>query len=173
MPGFRFCHWCDGKGCIGCDAERKKYAEKAMAKAPAWRDPDIRDVRNQALIDETRRLESLIGVTIGSQEEFNEIEAKARAEIEAAFQPALDAEYARQLPNGPQPALTVRAGNPADMALLGKTLGRESLNRVFADGVTREAVGEIHRLLDAARLTQAARQVFCDSNANPKDTPDA
>lgn len=28
MLGFRYCQWCDGKGCMCCDAEQKKFAEK-------------------------------------------------------------------------------------------------------------------------------------------------
>lgn len=143
MPGFRFCSFCNGKGCIGCDAEERSYAKKAMANAPQWRKPDIRDVRNQALRDETKRLESLIGVTISTQEEFREIESRAHAEIEAAFKPALDAEYARQFPGGPKPIFTVNRANSAEMAELKNVFGCEALEKAFApDGRGMEEILE-------------------------------
>jgi hypothetical protein len=172
MPGFRFCSWCSGKGCICCDAEEAKYAAKAAA-APKWRPPDIRDVRDQALRDETHRLESLIGKTIGSWGEFQEAEAAAHAEIEAAFQPALDAEYVRQFPNGPEPMFTARLNNPDDLKLLRQVAGGPALDRAFADGVTNEAVREVGRKLAEARIIQAARQALCPNEADLATTDGA
>lgn len=134
MPGFRFCSWCNGKGCICCDAEEKKFAEKALAKAPKWREPDIRDVRDAALLAETKRLESLIGTMIGSQEEFNTMEAEAHAEIEAKFKPELDAEYARQFPDGPTPMFAARLGNPGEMSILKQVFNATALQSAFGAG---------------------------------------
>lgn len=166
MPGFKFCPWCSGKGCIACDAEERKYVAKATAASPSWRPPDIRDVRDQALRDETKRLETMIGVTIGSQEEFNRVEAAAHAEIEEAFKPALDAEYARQFPKGPQSAFTITRSNPDDMDLLRKAIGGPALKEMFAGGITAEATAEMTRRLDQARTIQAVRKALCPNEAD-------
>lgn len=134
MPGFIYCSWCNGKGCMCCDAEKKNWAKKAAQAAPKWRAPDVRDLRNQALADETRRLESEIGVTIGSQEEFEHWETEAHARIEAAIKDELDEEYNRQFPNGPTPIFTARRDNPKDMELLKQVFGQEGLEQAFGDG---------------------------------------
>jgi hypothetical protein len=149
MPGFRFCSWCQGKGCMCCAAEEAKYVKKSFANAPKWREPDIRDVRNQALMDETKRLDSLIGTTISSQEQFREIEAQAHAEIEAAFKPALVAEYARQFPGGPKPIFTMERGNPDDAALL---------RQVIAGGEAEEIEGRAEKARAAQSLRDYANE---------------
>jgi hypothetical protein len=153
MPGFRHCSFCYGKGCIACDAEQKKFVEAAYAAAPKWRDPDSRDVRDHWI-----RAEQLRGFIAGGVG----LDVMTEEQVEAAFQPALDAEYDRQFPNGPQPIFTARTGNTDDLALL-KT--------VVSSGVLREAFGpdgggiaEIDRRASEARLTQAARQVLCPND---------
>lgn len=134
MPGFRYCKWCNGKGCMCCEAEQKAWSQKAASSAPSWRQPDVRDLRSQALKDETKRLESLIGVSISSQEEFNRLEAEAHAKIEEMFRPELDAEYARQFPGGPQPIFTVNRSSDPEMAELKNVFGRDALERAFGQG---------------------------------------
>lgn len=152
MPGFRYCSWCSGKGCVACPGEEKKWAAKAAASAPKWRDADVRDLRNQALADETRRLEAEIGVTIGTQEEFRRREYEAHAAVEKAFEPALDAEYKRQFPNGPTPIFIARTGNAADMELLKSVAHRSVLEAVFGEG--GRGMAEIEERAEAARQKQ-------------------
>lgn len=152
MPGFRYCSWCQGKGCIMCDKEEKAYAKKAIANAPKWREPDVRDVRNQALRDETKRLEALIGVAISTQEQFKQAEAEAHAAIEAAFKPELDAEYARQFPSGPTPIFTARTNNELDVSLMREAFGIRSLEAAFSEG--SGGIEEIVRKATEARSKQ-------------------
>src|SRR5690348_1993286 len=97
MPGFRHCSWCHGKGCMCCEAEQKKFIERAYAAAPKWRAPDVRDVRDAWLRAEIER--GFLGGDVG-------IDIMTEEQVEAMFQPALDAEYARQFPDGPQPMFT-------------------------------------------------------------------
>ena len=152
MAGFRYCGWCNGKGCVACPGEEKKWQKKAAESAPKFRQPDVRDLRNQALLDETRRLEAEIGVTISSQEEFSRLEAEAHAAVEAAFKPALDAEYKRQFPDGPVPMFTGRRGNAKDMELLKTVLHRTVIEAAFGDG--GRGMEEIEERADAARQQQ-------------------
>jgi hypothetical protein len=160
MPGFRYCGWCNGKGCIACDAEEKKWKDKAAARAPSWRPPDVRDARDQALADETKRLESLIGVTISSQDQFNKIEAAAHAAIEKTFEPLLDAEYKRQFPDGPKPMFVARAGNASDMELLKQAFHAAKLQEAF--GPDGGGIDEIELHAAVAREAQKA-------NGDPPD----
>lgn len=143
MPGFRYCQWCNGKGCIVCDAEKKKFEAKAAAQAPKWREPDIRDVRDAAVKAEQEK--AMRGEPHLTEEE-----------VEAAFKPALDAEYERQFPGGPKPIFTAKRDNPADMALL-----HNAMSIGFKEGnPTEDTVKAIIGLLTKANVTQAARQVL-------------
>ena len=164
MPGFRYCSWCGGKGCVACPGEEKKWAAKAAKTAPKWREPDVRDLRNQALADETKRLEAEIGVTIGSQEEFNRREAEAHAAVEAAFKPALDAEYERQFPNGPTPIFTARLDNAKDMELMATAFHRSVIEAAFGEG--GRGMAEIEE-----RAAQARKQQEPPVEYKPIGTP--
>lgn len=142
MPGFRYCQWCNGKGCIACDAEQKKWTENALAKAPKWREPDVRDIRDATIEAELLR-------------QYVSGDAVPPEAVEAAFKPALDAEYARQFPDGPQPIFTARRDNPGDMELLKKVFHRTVLEEAF--GTDGEGVAEIERRAAEARGIQALR----------------
>jgi hypothetical protein len=158
MPGFRYCQWCSGKGCMCCEAEQKKFAEKAAKSAPRFRDPDVRDVRDAALRAETERLVTMIGVVgsgIYDQASFNRAETEAHAAVEAAFKPALDAEYARQFPNVPEPIFTARMDNPEDMELLKKVFHADRLKEAF--GPEGGGMDEILTRASVARAAQASR----------------
>lgn len=162
MPGFRYCSWCNGKGCMCCDAEQKKFHEKALASAPKWREPDIRDIRDAVV-----EAELLRGWQPGlAVDEHGRIDALTPDEVEKAFQPALDAEYARQFPNGPQPIFEAKLDNPDDMALLKSFASPAALNEMFADGGSPESVAEMLARAEAARLTQAARQALCPNESD-------
>lgn len=142
MPGFRHCSWCDGKGCICCDAEQKKFVAKAYAEAPKWREPDIRDVR-----DAWVKAEMMRG--------FRGLDRLTKDQVEEMFQPALDAEYARQFPSGPQPIFTASLDNPKDRDLMKQVFGREALERAFGEG--GRGVAEIEENVAKAREEQAAK----------------
>lgn len=150
MPGFRHCSWCDGKGCMCCDREEKKFAEKALANAPKWRAGDIRDIRDAWVEAELNR-------------RFRGLDAMTPDEVEELFKPALDAEYARQFPNGPQPIFTATLGNASDMALLKSVFGRGNLEAAFGpDGGGME---RIEQQAGEARATQALRDYAYGSSS--------
>lgn len=152
MPGFRYCQWCSGKGCIACDAEKKKWEQSVADRAPSWRSPDIRDVRDAVIESELAR-----GFQPGlAVDASGRIDAFTPAEVEEALKPLLDAEYARQFPNGPEPMLVVRRDNPDDMELLKKVFHREAIEHAFGpDGGGME---EIEKNAADARAIQAARE---------------
>lgn len=159
MPGFRYCQWCSGKGCIACDAEQKKWEAAAAARAPSWRQPDVRDVRDAVIESELAR-----GFRPGlAVDGHGRIDALTPDEVEAALKPLLDAEYARQFPNGPEPMLVVRRDNPEDMELLKKVFHREAIEKAFGPG--GGGMEEIERNAAEARAVQAARQA--ESNPTP------
>jgi hypothetical protein len=54
---------------------------------------------------------------------------------------ALEEEYARQFPNGPQPIFTVKRDDPEQMAALRRVAGVEALEKAFGPG--GGGVGEI------------------------------
>lgn len=150
MPGFRYCQWCNGKGCIACDVEQKKFEEDAMAAAPKWRPGDIRDIRDAAV--KAEYLRAARGLDYLTEDQ-----------VEAEFKPLLDVEYARQFPDGPKPMFVARAGNASDMELLGNAFHRDVLERAFGDG--GGGMIEIERLAVEARGTQSLRHL-----ANPEET---
>lgn len=121
MAGFRYCKWCDGKGCVGCDTEQKKFAERALAAAPKWRPGDVRDIRDATVQAELER-------------RVRGLDSLSEDDVEKVFKPALDAEYNRQFPNGPQPILTVARGDETGMALLKHVLHADVLNKAFGAG---------------------------------------
>lgn len=145
-----------------CDAERAKW-EKAEAKqqeAHAKRTPD--EIR-QSLRDLTwiRDGGPTDGVSLGAQmavamsgRDSFDLEA-IKAEI-AKDEALLDAEYARQFPDGPKPIFTARRGNPSDMELLKQTFGIDALNRAFGSG--GRGMAEIEENAAAARAEQAASE---------------
>lgn len=95
LPGwaadqFRYCLKCDGKGCPKCPLQRDNFIRRAINGSPEWRPADIRDVRDEAVRAEASRAE-------------RGLDALTEDEVEAAFMPAMDVEYKRQFPNGPQP----------------------------------------------------------------------
>lgn len=161
MPGFRYCQWCSGKGCIACDAEEKKWNERAAARAPAWRQPDIRDVRDAVIESELQRAYQP-GLAVDAR---GRIDALTPGEVEEALKPLLDAEYARQFPSGPEPIFTARTDNPGDVELLKKVFSREAIEHAF--GPDGEGMVEIERNAAEARAVQAARQ----ANPSPPPTP--
>lgn len=135
MPGFFRCQWCSGRGCIACDAERTKYekaeaerVERARKMSPKAKLAELQDPLLRAIVKAEgpaaeARHEALI--------------ASVQAAVEAGhatMQDALDAEYARQFPNGPTPIFTARTDNPKDMALLRKVAGREAIESAFTAG---------------------------------------
>ena len=87
---FRYCPGCDGGGCPRCPDSRASFIRAAVETAPAWRPGDIRDVRDAAIGAEAERA-------------GRNLDALTEDEIEAAFMPAMDAEYKRQFPDGPKP----------------------------------------------------------------------
>lgn len=52
----------------------------------------------------------------------------------AAKRKALDEEYARQFPNGPEPIFTARRDNPEEMEALKRIVGREAVEKAFGPG---------------------------------------
>lgn len=160
MPGFRFCHWCHGKGCMCCDTEQARFeaAAKIRAEREAKEDPRHKLAR---LTDPMTR-------TLVEQMSGPDGVAALEAEIKAA-EAACDAEYERQFPGGPKPIFTAKRSNPDDVALLRSFAGGPALNRIFADGVTAEATAEMLGLADKARLTQATRQVLCPNESDRDD----
>ena len=98
MPGFRYCSWCNGKGCICCEGEMLRWCKTASG--------DLRQIRNECYF---------AGFSTDEK-------------IEAAFKPALDAEYARQFPDGPIPMFTAHVDNPSEMSIL-KQVFNESIGR--------------------------------------------
>lgn len=147
MPGFRYCQWCDGRGCVACPGEEKKFTERALASAPSWRDGDIRDIRDATIRAERQRA-------------FLGLDALTEEEIEAAFKPALDAEYDRQFPNGPQPIFTARTGNAMDMELLKHVAHADVLTSAFGDsgGGLEEIEDRAAEARSLQRLHDAAEQ---------------
>jgi hypothetical protein len=165
MPGFRYCQWCSGKGCMCCDAEEKKWRDRVIANAPKWRESDVRDVRDAVIESEILRgYQSMLSVN-----EHGRIDALTPDEVEAAFKPALDAEYARQFPNGPTPMFTARRDNPGDMELLAKVFGRAKLEAAF--GPNGGGMVEIERAAAEARGTQSLRHLASPDPESEETNP--
>ena len=161
MPGFRDCSWCHGKGCMCCDAERQKWekAEAVRLAKHAMRTPDeirqslvdLRWIRNGGRQDGVS-LGTVMAVGINGRDGFDM--AKIDAEI-AKEEVLLDAEYARQFPNGPQPIFTAKAGSPSDMQLLKHVAHADVLTAAF--GPNGGGMAEIQKRATEARLAQALR----------------
>lgn len=111
LPGwetsrFRYCSKCEGGGCSQCPGERSKFVRAAIKSAPEWRPGDIRDVRDAAVKAEADR------ASRGK-------DSSTKDEIEAAFMPFMDAEYARQFPNGPIPIFSMSVSDTQIVASMG------------------------------------------------------
>lgn len=148
MPGFRHCSFCHGKGCTGCDVEQKRFIEKAYASAPDWRDPDIRDIRDAWVRAEFER--GMIGGGVG-------LDVMTEEQVEELFKPALDAEYARQFPDGPKPIFTARTDSPDDIRLLGMVAHREVIEKEF--GPDGDGIEAIEKRAAVAGLIQQLRAI--------------
>lgn len=128
MSGFRYCQWCDGKGCMCCDAEQKTFTARALERAPKWRPGDVRDIRDACV-----EAEMMHG--------FRGLDRLTEDQVEAMFKPALNAEYVRQFPNGPEPMLTIRQGSGTDMELLRHVMHRNVIEKAFGpDGGGMEEI---------------------------------
>lgn len=149
MPGFRYCPWCHGKGCIACDAERKKHEAAEEERAARWAALPPRE-RLAGL----RQQRALSGIA-PDRESREWLERKLDAEI-ASTRSELDAEYDRQFPDGPEPIFVARRDRPGDMDLLGKVFNREAIEHAFGPG--GEGMPEIERNAAEARAVQAARK---------------
>lgn len=163
MPGFRYCSWCDGKGCMCCDAERKKW-EKAEAERQAKKADRSSDEIRQSIADLrwVRDGGSPDGVSLGCQIAVamngrDSIDKDAVSAEIAREEAALDAAYKRQFPDGSQPIFTARRDNPGDMELLGKVFGREAIEHAF--GPDGDGVVEIERNAAEARGIQSLRHL--------------
>jgi len=81
---------------------------------------------------------------------------------------ALDEEYERQFPNGPEPIFTAHRDNPQEMELLNTVFGREALERAFGEsgGGMQEILGNLER--EKARLLQdAPSKTIANRNGHP------
>lgn len=149
--GFRYCPACDGAGCKTCPESERGFLLGAIANAIWWKQDrlDVRDLRDAVVRTEAGRREA------------GEPRSLSEDQIEAALKPALDAEYARQFPDGPQPIFTARRDNPVDMALLKKVFGPEKLAEAFGPG--GEGMAEIERNAEAA---QRAKVLLCNQGSS-------
>jgi hypothetical protein len=152
MAGFRFCSWCQGKGCMCCDGERVKWEKWQAAEAKRKAEQDPRD--------RLRELQSPLLKAI-AQSQGPEFAAALDREI-ADAQAACDAEYRRQFPDGPKPIFTAKRGT-ADIALMKSFVGIDALNRAF--GPDGGGMAEIEAGAERARATQAFRDYAYSADA--------
>jgi len=141
--GFRYCPTCDGvgAGCVACDGVERQFILDAVRDAIWWKKdrPDVRDLR-----DAVERAEA-------AKRNAGDPKALTEDAVEAAFQPALDAEYQRQFPDGPKPMLSFSRTDSTSMALLGAFMG--SVKRAISSG---DGMDEIELAAETVRKVQAS-----------------
>jgi len=161
MPGFRHCSWCYGKGCVACDREQAKW-EKAEAERKEKHAARSIDEVRQSLIDlqwmrdggPPHCVSPGAQLAVGMNDRQN-LDIEAIGALIAAEQAVLDAEYARQFPNGPQPIFVAHSNNPQEMATLKQVFHRESLESTF--GPNGRGMAEIEEKLAEAKAALAAQ----------------
>lgn len=174
MPGFRHCSWCNGKGCMCCDAEEAKW-RKAEAERLAEKANRSPDQLRQAIRDNEwlRDGGSDDGVSLGAKLAVgmvgrDELDRDAITREIAADQALLDAAYEKAFPGGPKPIFSTDGKSPEDWAALRRICGPEALKAAFGEG--GEGMVAIEKQAAVERALQGSRRGSSGSSQPPSQS---